>query len=169
MNPPSFHRFVGKIMMKSLAVAFLIISVACAPAVNDEGAAMNTVDKVLVYKNGSPAEVRDTKERERIVEEVMFLLSKADDIYLKAVAPGDIEQFRKGDCVEVVFGTPRILTIEAIKKTETISKMLVPLDKSMCATHAHILYGNPDYGSFNLLLNSKGCARLSSILVGGKQ
>ena len=121
-------------------------------------------DRVLLYSQGVPREIGDANAAERIIAEVVRLFTEADDFYWKAVTESDIEGFRRKGCVEVIFANPRALVVQAVKETKTISKLLIPLDEAMCAHDAHIIYGNPEYDSFNLLLNSQGCGDLQELV-----
>ncbi len=127
-------------------------------------AQMDNIDRVLFYCKGRSKQITDPTDVQRVIEEAISLFAHADDIYVKPISNKDIDEFRKKYCVEIIFTQPREIVILAIRETKIISKILIPLDESMCASHAHILFGDPDYKTFNMLLKSKGCLNLKRII-----
>lgn len=96
-----------------------------------------------------------------------YLTSLFFSWYLKSISTSDIGDFRKRICVVILFELPKDITTRAIKRERTIFKILIPLDESMCTNYVHIIYGDPDYKPFNLLLNSEGCGSLQQIIKNG--
>ena len=144
--------------------AFIFAGLVCPPMVNAQTEKMNNCDTVFIYSKGTCKQVTHTNALQQIVEEATRLFAQADDIYLKSISERDIDKFRERNCIEVLFAQPKDILVQAIKQEKTISKILIPLDESVCAKRAHIIYGDPDYKPFNLLLNSEGCGRLQKIV-----
>lgn len=127
---------------------------------------MNEVaaDKVFIFSKGISQQIQDPNIAQRIVDEASRLFIEADDIYWKAVTQSTLNKFREQGCVEIIYATPRKMVIQAVKETKIISMLLIPIDDIMCSHDAHIVYGDPDYDSFNLLLNSQGCSKLQKLI-----
>ena len=151
-------------MIAKIAWVFVMAGLACTPAAKDQMEKEGNRDRVFLYSQGVPQEIRDANAAESIIVEVTRLFSEADDFYWKAISDSDIEEFRRKGCVEVIFANAREIVIEAVKETRIISRLLIPLDEAMCSHDAHIIYGDPEYDSFNLLLNSQGCGTLKKLV-----
>jgi DNA-binding transcriptional regulator YiaG len=121
-------------------------------------------DKVLINSQGTSKEITQADEIQQITQETIRLFAQADNIYLKSISPSDIKKLREDKSVEVLFAQPKKITIHVIKQEKTIYKILIPLGKSWCEKNVHIIYGDPDYKPFNMLLNSKGCKKLQEII-----
>ena len=143
---------------------FILAGLVCTPMVNTQTEKMKCCDTVFIYSKGTSKQVTHTNALQRIVDEATRLFDQADNIYWRPLSQSDIDGFRERSCIEIIFANPREMVVRAIKESKTISKFLIPLDKSMCADYAHIIYGDPDYKTFNLLLNSEGCGRLQKIV-----
>lgn len=144
--------------------ALILSGLACSPVAKDPMGKQRDCDRVFIYRHGASQEIHDADASARIVKEATRLFAEADDIYWKGISLSHIEAYRETGCVEVIFESPKEIVIEAVKERRIISKLLIPLDKVGCSGDAHILYGDPDYDTFNLLLNSGGSCRLHKML-----
>lgn len=147
-----------------LIIAVGITLFGCPSTENKQTVETNVREKIFLYSQGTVEEITQANKVQLIVKEITKLLAQADDIYLKSVSTSDINSFHEDKCVEVLFAQPIKITIEAIKQERSISKILIPLGEAMCTRHAHIIYGDPDYKPFNMLLNSAGCKKLQEII-----
>jgi hypothetical protein len=159
-----FHR--GQVIMTTKVLWMVVLlELACSPVAKDQmGEEERDSDKVFIYRHGVFQEIQEAAASDRIVKEAIRLFAEADDIYWKGISLSHIEAYRETGCVEVIFENPREIVIEAVKERKIISKLLIPLDKIGCSGDAYILYGDPDYDTFNLLLNSGGSCRLHKML-----
>lgn len=94
-------------MITKILAFFLISGLACSPVAMDQMEKESSRDRVFIYANGVPQEIRDANAAERIILEVTRLFAEADDFYWKAISESDLEGFRHKGCVEVIFANPQ--------------------------------------------------------------
>ena len=143
---------------------FLLVGLACCSAATDPVELESVHKRVLVYHQGLWQAIPDKQVEKKIMLEVIRLFIEADDFTWKSIGESDLQQFRREGCVEVVFAVPRKIVLQAVKEKKTVSRILVPLGEAMCSRDAQIVFGDPDYKNFNLLLNSRGCAGLRNMV-----
>lgn len=151
-------------MVIRILIVLIVAGLTCSPKVNDQTEETTSTDKVILYSKGASKQIAHRNLKHQIIEEAKHLFASADNIYLKPISTSLIKTFKDNYCLEIIFESQQKITVQAINETRTISKILIPLDKSWCADSAHIIYGDPDYKTFNMLLNSKGCKKLQEII-----
>ncbi len=151
-------------MIPRFLYGLLLLNLACSPGSSDRLKNNSGPEGVFLWSAGVAQQIKDPTLAARISNEAVRLISEADDIYWKTIAESDIQEFRRSGCIEVVFAKTRKIVIQAVKETRNISKLLIPLASPWCSHDAHIIFGDPEYDSFNLLLNSQGCDSLKNIL-----
>ena len=151
-------------MIVRLVAIFILAGLGCSPVDRDSMVKTSSHDRVFFYSEGAFHEIKGQDEADQIIEEAIRLFSQADDIYLKSITKRDLDKYRGSKCIEILFAQPREIHVKAIKEDKEISKILIPLDEAMRKKHAHIIYGDPEYEEFNLVLNSEGCGKLLKIL-----
>ena len=161
----AFQFHMGQVIMTTRVLWALILSgLVCSPVAKYQMGKQQDCDRVFIYRHGVPQEIHDADASDRIVKEGTRLFAEADDIYWKGISLNHIEGYRKTGCVEFIFKNPKEIVIEAVKEEKIVYKLLIPLDKVGCSGDARILYGDPDYDTFNLLLNSEGSCKLQQML-----
>jgi hypothetical protein len=151
-------------MTVKIIALIILLGLGCSSVMVAQMEKKDVGKRVVVYVSGKGHKVSNSNLKEKIVLEAARLFMEADDFYYKAVSESDLQGFRREGCVEVIFAEPQEMILQAVNEKKIVLKLLVPLADAMCNPDAHIIFGDPEYDAFNLLLNSKGCDGLRKLV-----
>lgn len=156
-----FHGMVYKTMYFTRIVSFLSFFFITYSACADMFEGRNITCEVFLYHEGSVEKV--TENGDKIIAEMENIFLNSDDTYRLIVSKELLANIKNGEAVEIVYSRAKIFKSAFLRKEIEISKLFIPLKGKFTTSYITIFFDNPDYGSFNVLVNKNGFSVLDRL------